>query len=182
MLCILIGLFIIRKYVSEWKLTAVFASIYAVCSTVFAFGEYRFNVEFYSEAIYRDPATYDAYLNVCLLSVATAVAFALCVAVLGFTVIRKIIVRYTGFSMTTNDTYDPNEKIRYLHKHLTSKIYLPTVFAVLSGAAAVISRVFVNEIAFGWLIEFVLAAVYAITFIKLLSEINEQIDYKYMLS
>ena len=84
--------------------------------------------------------------------------------------------------MTTNDTYDPNEKIRYLHKHLTSKIYLPTVFAVLSGAAAVISRVFVNEIAFGWLIEFVLAAVYAITFIKLLSEINEQIDYKYMLS
>jgi len=181
-ICIVIGLFVIRKYISEWKLASVFAVIYAGCSTVFTVFEYKFNTEFYSEAIYRDPATYDAYLVVCVLATVTAIALAACVAVLGFTVIRKIIVNYTGFSMTTNDTYDPSEKIRCLHKSLISKIFLPTVFAVLSGVAAILSRVFVNELDIGWLIEFLLTAVYAITFIKLLSEINEQIDYKYMLS
>lgn len=181
-ICIVVGLFVIRKYISEWKLSAVFAVLYAGCSVSFTVFEYKFNTEFYSEAIYRDPATYEAYLWVCVLAAITAIAFAICVAVLGFTVIRKIIVNYTGFSMTTNDTYDPSEKIRYLHKALTSKIFLPTVFAVLSGVAAILSRVFVNEIEFGWMIEFSLTAIYAITFIKLLSEINEQIDYKYMLS
>lgn len=181
-LCIFIGLLLIKKYISEWRIVAIFTSIYAICSLAFTVVEFQFYNEFYTEAIYRDPATYDAYLGVCALTALTAIAFSICFAVLGFGVIRRIIYNYTGFSLTTNDTYDPSEKIKFLHKHLTSRIYLPCVLAVLSGVSSVLSKVFVNEIGFGWLIEFVLTAVYAILFIKLLNEINEQIDYKYMLS
>ena len=177
--CIVIGLLVIRKYIYEWKIPALVAVVYGVFAVIFNVVEFNFNANYYSEAIYRDPATYEAYFYLCIM---TAIIFIACFAILGFTVMRKIIVNYTGFSMTTNDTYDPSEKIRFLHQYLIRKFYVPLIFVILSGAFSVISRVFVNEIGFGWLIEFVFTAIYAVLFIKLLNEINEQIDYKYMLS
>ena len=173
---------VIRKYIHEWKIAAFMAGIYGVFTVIFNVVEFNFNANYYSEAIYRDPATYEAYFNLCIMTAIVAIIFILCFAILGFTVVKKIITNYTGFSMTTNDTYDPSEKIRILHQYLIRKFYVPLIFVILSGAFSVLSRVFVNKIGFGWLIEFVFTAIYSILFIKLLNEINEQIDYKYMLS
>jgi hypothetical protein len=181
-LCVTAGLLIIRKYIRGWRTGVAAAGIYGLLSLGTGIYEYWFNTNFYPEAIMRDEATYDAFVRLCGFTAATEAVFLVFIAVLLFIVIRNIILQHTGFSMTSNDSYNPSEKIRLLHASLTRRMIAPAAFAVLAAASQVAAVLLVNTVDFMWMIEFLLSGLFAFYFIKLLMEINEQISYKYMLS
>lgn len=181
-LCIIAGLITMRKHITEWKLSAVFSGIFAISSLVQTIMEYTFASKYLIEAVDIDPETYDFYVVVCL---ATVVASAISVIVISCLVrdpLREIIHRYTGFSVTNHDTYDPAEKIKRLHEELTKKLSILIIFSVCSAIMSVMSKILVTEVGFLWILGFVIDVVYVILTVKLLSEIKTQIDYKYMLS
>lgn len=180
--CILIGLMTLKKYITNWKIPTVIASIYTVVTTAYTVLQYYFAANYYVEAIGIDPQTHSFYMLVCSLAVCCSVLLvALTVAFMCCTM-KEIICSHTGFSLTTHDTYDPREKLKELHRELQ----LRTVPIICVGAVASVleamSVCLIDKIDFLWIIAFVFDIVYAVMFIKLLDEIRTQIDYKYMLS
>lgn len=201
-LALLAGLLIIRKYVKGGRLAIISASLYAVATVAGEVSRIWFDHSYYAESIRTLEAAYDAHIVVCTLTALEAALFALTIGILLFVVIKNIIVRYTGFSMTSNDSYDPSEKIRLLHLELSKKLYLPGVLAFLAAVCAFLTRFFVDGryiveslvsesgwmsflyealIMSFWQVEFLFTGIFAISFIVLLRNINEQIEYKYML-
>jgi len=96
--------------------------------------------------------------------------------------LAEIIDKYTGFSMTTNDTYDPSEKVKQLHIALKSRTMILIVLSVLSAALSIAGKLLVTTVGFLWMISIIVDVVYAVFTFKILAEIKDQIDYKYMLS
>ena len=93
---------------------------------------------------------------------------------------RNIITEHTGFAGTGG--YDQSEKIRLLHKELSRRLATPAVFASLTAASAISAKFLVNTVDFMWIIEFLFSLLFATFMIRLMMEIDEQIEYKYMLS
>ncbi len=181
-LCAIAGLLLIRKYVKGWKIGIAVSGIYGILSLAADAAGYYFNTNYYPEAIMRDEETYNAFIMVCGINAAVAAAFIAFAAVLLFVVTKDIIINHTGFSMTTNDTYNPAEKVRLLHISLIRKLTLPMVFASLAAVIFDLSELYIGTFNFLWFVQFLLSGLFAYSFIKNLMEINEQISYKYMLS
>lgn len=181
-LALLGGLAMIRKYIKNWVLILWSTVLYAVVAAAGTYYRIWFNLNFYPEAIVRDETTFTAHLLTTGITVAESLMFILVVILLLFVALKSIIEKYTGFAMTTNDSYDPSEKIRLLHKNLVGKLWYPAVFALICAALAVASQILIADIRFIWLIEFLFTAIFAVSLSISLRNINEQIDYKYMLS
>ena len=181
-LCIIVGLLTIKKHITKWKLTVVLSGVFAVSSLTQMVLECVFASKFIIEAVDIDPETYDFYVMICI---ATAVASIISVVVVWSLVrgpLAEIIHKYTGFSVTDHDTYDPAEKIKRLHEELTRKLSSLIILSSFSAIVSVMSKVLATKVGFLWMIGFAVDIVYIILVVKFLAEIKTQIDYKYMLS
>lgn len=181
-LCLIAGLLTVRKYIASWKKTAIIASVYGVVASVIMVLEGIFASRYYVDAIDVDPETYTFHICICLVHTVAALLFIATVTVFTRKTMAEIIDKHTGFSMTSNDTYDPTAKIRQLHRELRKRLVVLVVLSIASAVICVISKFFVTTLGFLWIFGFVIDAVYAIYTFKVLGEIKEQIDYKYMLS
>lgn len=181
-LCILGGLWIIRKYITNYKIAFISSAIFGILALVQTVLEYIFGSKYFVEAIDVDPETYSFYVGVCLTSLAAAVMFAITIIVLMRCTMSEIIDKHTGFSMTSNDTYDPSSKIKQLHKDLKRRLLILISLAVTSAILSVLSKVLIVSVGFLWIAALVVDVIYAVYTFKILAEIKEQIDYKYMLS
>ena len=181
-LCIIAGLLTIKKHITKWKLTAVFSGVFAISSLIQTILEYSFASKFIIEAVDIDPETYDFYVLICIAAAVTAVISVIVVCSLVRGPLAEIIHKYTGFSMTNHDTYNPAEKIKRLHEELVRKLSALVVLSLCSAIMSVMSKVLVTKVGFLWIIGFAVDVVYIILTVKFLAEIKTQIDYKYMLS
>lgn len=181
-LFIIAGLLAIRKHLTEWKMTAIFSGIFAVASLVQTALEYQFASKYIIEAVDIDPETYSFYAIICVATAVTSILSVVSVVSLVRGPLSEIILKYTGFSVTNHDTYNPADKIKQLHKELTKNLRVLMVLSVCSAIMSVMSKVFVTKIGFLWLLGVVIDVIYIILTVKYLAEIKTQIDYKYMLS
>lgn len=181
-LCVIAGLLAIRKHIAGWRGCMAAAGLYGIVSLIADISKYFFNTNHYIEAIMKNEETYNAYILVCLLSAAAAAAFFAMVVLLLFIVLKDVINKHTGFSMTTHDTYNPSEKIQALHLALGRRLIIPAVIAALAAVMSIAAEVLVWRYDYLWIFTFLLVVPFAFFMIKILSEINEQISYKYMLS
>ena len=181
-LCLIAGLMVMRKYIKNWKVTAFLATVYGVASAASIVVEYIFASEYYVYAIDVDPETYSFFMIVCILCIVSSVLFALTAIALCRLTLSEMIDKYTGFSMTTNDTYDPSEKVRRLHIALKRRTVILIAIAILSAMLSIACKVFITTAGFLWMVSIVVDVVYAVFTFKILGEIKDQIDYKYMLS
>ena len=180
--CMLAGLLTMRKYIKHWKIPAIFATMCGVVSLIGTVIEYIFAGKYYIYAIDVDPETYNFYVGICLVCLVSAVIFAATVITLVKGTLHEMIDKYTGFSMTTDDTYDPSEKVKQLHIALKRRSIILIVLACISSAVSIAAKFLVTTTGFLWMISLAVDVVYAVFTFKILSEIKEQIDYKYMLS
>ncbi len=181
-LCILGGLLTIRKYITNYKISFISTVIFGIASLLQTVFEYIFGSKYFIEAIDIDPETYSFYIGVCLTCLASAVMFAITITLLMKYTMSEIIEKHTGFSMTSNDTYDPSSKISQLHKDLKRRLVILISLAIASAVLSVFAKVLVTSVGFLWMLVLMVDAVYAVYTFKILAEIKEQIDYKYMLS
>lgn len=181
-LCLLAGLLIIRKYITSWKKTAIAASIFGIVSIAATIAEYIFASKYYIEAVAIDPATWNAYTLICVLSAVSSISYIAAVVLLARKTMVEIIEKHTGFAMTTNDTYDPSQRILQLHNELSHKMTLLIILAVLTAVMKIASKLLINTVGFFWIFGFVITIIYAVVTFKTLSDIKTQIDYKYMLT
>ncbi len=181
-LCLLAGLLVIKKYITNWKITAIYTSFFAVLSTINTVLEYRFSSNYLLDAISIDPETFNAYIAVCSSTVISKVCFVLCIIMFVNKTMKEIVEKHTGFSMTTNDSYDPSAKIKQLHKELNRRLKWLIVLSVMSALITIISKIFVTTLGGLWVLGMVVTVAYAVVTITTLAEIKTQIDYKYMLS
>ena len=180
-LCMVAALLTIRKYITNWKVPAILSGIYGFVSLYGTIAEYVFASQYFIEAVDVDPETYNFYVVVCILSVSSIMFVLSVIFVMRYTM-SEIIDKHTGFSMTTNDTYDPAEKVKQLHIMLKRRLVLLIVFAALSALLSIAAKILVTVVGFLWMFVMVIDVIYAVFTFKLLGEIKEQIDYKYMLS
>jgi len=118
----------------------------------------------------------------CVVAAVSAVFFVATVVSLTRGPLKEIIHKYTGFSVTNHDTYNPAEKIKLLHEELTRKLSVLIVISACSALISVVGKVLVTKVGFLWILGCIIDVVYIILTIKFLAEIKTQIDYKYMLS
>ena len=57
-------------FYQNYPITSIF-----LFTVIFNVVEFNFNANYYSEAIYRDPATYEAYFNLCIMTAIVATLF-----------------------------------------------------------------------------------------------------------
>ena len=181
-LCIIAGLLTIKKHITKWKLTAVICGVFAISSLIQVILEYVFASKCIIEAVDIDPETYDFYVMICVAAVVASIISVVVVYSLVRGPLAEIIHKYTGFSVTNHDTYNPAEKIKRLHEELTRKLSALIILSSCSARASIASKVLVTKAGFLWMIGFAVDVVYIILTVKFLAEIKTQIDYKYMLS
>ena len=201
-IALLAGLILLRKYIKGWRVTTFVASVYAVVTACGTVARTWFDNKFFAEAIMTDEKVYNAHILVCTVTAVEALLFGLTITLLLFVIIKNIIVRHTGFSMTSNDSYNPSEKIRLLHIELSKKLWPPAILGWIVAVCCFLTRLFVNGryivsslvnesswmsflyealIMSFWQVEFIFTGIFAVALINLLRNINEQIEYKYML-
>ena len=181
-ICVMIGVVAMRKHITNWKLTAMFSGIFIFSSITQLALEYIFASKYLIEAVDIDPETYNFYVVICIASTVASVLSVIVITSLVCGPLREIIHKYTGFSVTNHDTYNPAEKIKRLHEELTRKLSSLIVLSVCSSVMSVMSKVLVTQIGFLWIVGLIIDIVYIALTIKFLAEIKTQIDYKYMLS
>lgn len=179
-LCVILGLWMVRKHIKGWQKVSVIAAVYAVVSAAALVLDYRFRFKFYPESILRDIKAYNLYAVYCGVRGLSELVFVALVFALLWIIMKNIITGHTGFVAT--GAYDQTEKIRVLHEELSRRLIVPAVFAGLSALTDIVSMFLINTADFMWLIEFLISALFAFFMIRLMMEIDEQIEHKYMLS
>ncbi|HOA84414.1 MAG TPA: hypothetical protein PKN17_00095 [Bacillota bacterium] len=179
-LSVILGLWIVRKFIKGWQKVTVIASVYAAVSAVALFLDYKFRFEFYPESILRDIKAYNLYAAYCGVRGVSELVFVVLVFALLWIIMKNIITGHTGFVAV--GALDQSEKIRVLHEELSKRLIIPAVFAGLSALTDIVSMFLINTADFVWLIEFLVSALFAFFMIRLMMGIDEQIEYKYMLA
>ena len=180
--CLVAGLLIIKKYIKNWKFATLSAVMYGVISLASIVLEYIFASKYYIYAIDIDPETYNFFIIVCAGCALSAVLFVVSIITLTKFILHDTIDKYTGFSMTTNDTYNPSEKVKRLHTELKRRTLILIALAALSAIISVAVKLLIVAVGFLWMVSIVVDVVYAVFTFKVLNEIRDQIEYKYMLS
>ncbi len=180
--CILAGLLVIKKYITNWKIPLVFASAYAVVTAGYMVLQYHFASVYYVEAVGIDPKTTSFYMFLCAGAIACTVLFAATIVSLMRLAMCEIIRSHTGFSITSRDSHDPGERVHQLHRELSMRTIPIICVGILASVLEAVSVCLVGVVGFIWIFAFAADVVYAVMFIKLLGEMRTQIDYKYMLS
>ncbi len=183
-----IALLILRKYIkTPWWNAAMALSVLYIPLTAceWLLQQFYFRLSEGASA-YRRADVYYQWVNMNVVRAVTLIV-GLVLMVLLVKVLEEIVRRYTGFSVTAYDSAQPSERVREVHKDLTTRLWIAFGLGVLSSAASQIYMavlpVMENTLWEMWgAADFLLTGIFVAFFVHTVTLIFEQIDYKYMLS
>lgn len=157
----------------------ILSGIFAAVNLLRYYVEYKFFDEYYYGAVFRAPEVYNAYVNMCIVSLATVIA-QLALAVCIYLCLQKVIEGYTGYVVVENAEKNI-ERIKALHKELKIKALIIIAGAV-AAAAGEIFFIF-GAVSYGFADEIALIGnlIFIATLIKSFLDVKEEIEAKYML-
>ncbi len=97
-------------------------------------------------------------------------------------VIKEVIEKNTGFAPVSAANYNADDKVKYVQLMLKKKLTVLLVLTILGGISSICYILFVSSFALIWLIEFIVLLTFTVYFGHTLNAIQEEIEYKYMLS
>lgn len=172
---------IIRKFAKAPIISYVFAIGYIVTSAV----TFVCNIYFYDNytltLTYISPEAYDTFMLLTIFKIADSLMFAGMIISL-LPLLSKIIMENTGFVPIGTTNFNAEEKIEYIHSMLKKKLTVISVFTVIAAISSICYVLFLREFLYMWIIEFVIYIAFVVYFVHTLNNIQEEIDYKYMLS
>lgn len=177
----IIVLGIIRKFAKAPIISYVFAIGYIVTSAI----TFICNIYFYDNytltLTYINPEAYDVFMLLTVFKIVDSLMFAGMIISL-LPLLSKIIMENTGFVPISTTNFNAEEKVEYVHSMLKKKLTIISVFTVIAAASSICYMLFLRQFLYMWIIEFVVYIAFAVYFIHTLNDIQEEIDYKYMLS
>lgn len=172
---------IVRKFSKAPKLAYVFSMSYFITSlsTYILNFIYFNNFTLTMKEISTEAATLFIILTVS--KIIDSIFFILAIIPL-FPVIKEVIEKNTGFAPVSASNYNFDDKVKYVQSMLKKKLTVLFVLTLLSGISSICYILFVSSFALMWLVEFVVLLIFTVYFGHTLSTIQEEIEYKYMLS
>lgn len=176
-----IASFGIRGYTPKWKYCFVSSVLLGIASVIAEVKRNNFNSEFIYEQIMRNPDAYDAWEKLFYSSCAEAVCMVLVVASVGICAI-SIAIKYTGYFNFGSDSYDPARATKELHTELCRPFILTAIFGILSALCipAYVYSLAINIEAV-WILGFVFALIFAVSFSHNIHEVTRNINYGHFL-
>lgn len=185
-LVLCIAVFILGQHVGRrWHLFLVSGIFSAVSIGVNLF-EYYFFYRYSATSIQTNVAAYNLHIVFQILKAVEEGLFLLLMFFF-FRMLYNVITFYTGFTVTPQETRNPSEKIRSIHKSLKRDMIPAIVFTVLSAASKFLLVALLLPrrpgLYLDWLPLFdtVLAGLFAFFTIRSIRLIYGQVEYRFML-
>lgn len=183
-IALMFGIFFVRKCVTAWKKTFAFCAVYGVLSAVIWCTQIAFFAKYDPADIFKNEEVYKEFYGMSVFTLLGEIAFIIAL-VLVFLLLREIISKYTGFSITHKDSLEPDEKIKHIHAVLWRRFVIVLGVAVLTSVLTGIyffTMPMVNTFfdAF-WIIHLAGGVVFTASLISAAGLVFEQVEYKYML-
>lgn len=172
---------IVRKFTRAPRLAYVFSIGYFITSL----STYILNFIYFSnftltiKEISQEASTLFTVLTVS--KIIDSVFFILAIIPL-LPIIKEVIEKNTGFAPVSSANYNADDKVKYVQAMLKKKLTVLFVLTILSGISSICYILFVSSFALMWLIEFTVLLTFTVYFGHTLNAIQEEIEYKYMLS
>ena len=177
----IIVLGIIRKFAKAPVISYMFATGYIITSAL----SFVCNIYFYDNytltLTYINPEAYNTFILLTVFKIADSLMFAGMVISL-LPLLSRIIMENTGFVPISTTNFNAEEKIEYIHSMLKKKLTVISVFTVITAISSICYVLFLRDFLYMWIIEFVIYIAFVVYFVHTLNDIQEEIDYKYMLS
>lgn len=172
---------IVRKFSKAPKLAYVFCAGYFITSlsTYILNFIYFNNFTLTLKEISTKAATLFTILTIS--KIVDSIFFVLTIIPL-FPVIKGVIEKNTGFAPVSASNYSFDDKVKYVQSMLKKKLTVLFVLTLLSGISSICYILFISSFALMWLVEFVVLLTFTVYFGHTLNTIQEEIEYKYMLS
>ena len=185
-LVLCIAVFILGRHIGRrWHLFLV-SGIFATVSVGVNLFEYYFFYKFSATSIQTNVAAYDLYITFQILKAVEEGLFLL-LMLFFFRMLYHVIISYTGFAVTPQETRNPSEKIKSIHKSLKRNMIPAILFAVFSAASKFLLVALLLPRRPGmyldWLplLDTVLAGLFAFFTIRAVRLIYGQVEYRFML-
>lgn len=184
----LLGICLLRRYADRrrWRWALVATALYAPISAA----EWLLQLKVFPLAdayqVYRNASVYQAYLMACGGRAVSRLFFLVTLGLILW-MVKDIIDRYTGFSVTQRDSADPHGHVKAIHRELYRRLY---IVLALGGIAAVSSVIYIATLPMAgdtlweaWVLaDAVLHISFAVSLAVAVTHVLEQVEYKYMLS
>lgn len=187
-LLVLIGLLLLRRFVKTklWTCALVVTVFYIPLTAI----EWLLQLNYFTlsgaSEVYRHIEPYNRWINMLVVRGAT-LALGLLLLLFLLLVLMQAVKRYTGFSITSQDSATPNLRVREVHKNLNLRLWIAFGMSVVASAASFVYLLTLplarDTLWEAWLFaDLLISGIFIAFFIHTVTVIFEQIDYKYMLS
>lgn len=162
------------------------AGLFAAVSTGVNIFEYYFFYNYGVTSIETNEAGYRFFVAFEIVKAVEEGLFIL-MMLLFFRMLRHVIFSYTGFAVTPEETRDPSEKIKTIHRELERGMLPAVIFTVLSAVSKLLMVMLLLLRREGFVLEWfpvldtVLAALFAFFTIRSVRAIYSQVEYRFML-
>ncbi len=181
-----IALLVLGQHVGRrWQLFLV-SGIFALMSIGVNLFEYEFFYRFSATSIQTNEEAYQLYVVFQILKAIEQALFILLMLIF-FRMLLYVIKSYTGFVVTPEETRNPSEKIRLIHKSLKRNMIPAVLFTVLSAVSKFLLVALLLPrrpgLSLDWLplLDVVLAGLFAFFTIRAVRLIYGQVEYRFML-
>lgn len=176
---LILSLLAIKKYVPHIKKYLFCSVFYGMTALISDVCEGAFFKSFYYGAIMKSEEAYSAYTLMIGSSALEAIGFCLAVYVI-FSLLKEVIVRYTGYDAGRDDRY-AKEKKDALQRELMKKPYAVIAGAVLCLFGDLLCHVGARYIPFMALISGVCSFIFLLCVLYAVFAIIDEMNAKYML-
>ncbi len=162
------------------------AGVFAAVSMGVNIFEYYFFSHYSITSIETNEMAYSLHVGFQIMKAVEEGLFVL-MMLLFFRMLRHVILSYTGFAVTPEETRDPSEKIKTIHRELERGLYPALVFTVLSAVSKLLMVMLLllrrEGFALEWLpvLDTVLAVLFSFFTIRSVRAIYGQVEYRFML-
>ena len=178
---VMVGVFLLRKYINGYKPVLYIAAGYGVMTLISNAMTVWFNTQYYFNAIYKNAAAELVFYGEGVATVLENFLFLWMLWKL-MKLMEQMIVRYSGFSVTSDKAPGASERISRVHVNLKKTLYQFFGFGALMAATGILYEFLKPTVPYIWLIDFAVAVIYIYLFYRSTWEIREQVEYKYLLS
>lgn len=178
---LMVMLFVVKKFGKVPTKCYIFSVGYMLASLA----TYILNVYFYSNhtlsMTFLYPEAYNKFLALAICKSVDSLLF-VCMILSLLPILSRIIMENTGFMPIGTANYNAENKIKYIHDMLKKKLTVITVLTILAGISSICYIIFLRSFVYIWLVEFLMYIIFTVYFVRTLSSIREEMEYKYMLS
>lgn len=178
---VIAGVLLLRKYITKTKPVIIAASLYGMITLVSSALTVWFNIAYYFNAIYKNAEAATVFYSACAATVLENILFLVMLGTL-VSAMEQMIVRYSGFSVTSAHDAQSSERVRRVHSELKKTLYVFFGGGVACALTGVLYDFLKPQVPYIWMIDFAVTVVYIYLFYRSTWEIREQVEYKYMLS